>query len=188
MTGSEEQRPDPVLGSSGGSKRLAWLNPRLLAVGGLALLLGGWLLGQVLVFDYLATPALNSSVAGLTGPARPDASLDVQLAGAGVGLDDVQLYRSDQASTSGSTPETPVSVEPQAGHAGDWTLVAPDGGSLLRPDGDYRLVVSALEPRPAFPLPRTEVVAREYRFTTVQAPKPDLAPTRSSRAGRRRSA
>ncbi|MBV9358789.1 MAG: L,D-transpeptidase [Chloroflexi bacterium] len=145
-----------------------------MAVGGLALLVGGWLLGQVLVFDYLATPALSSSVASFTGPARPDSSLDVQLAGAGVGLDTVQLYRSDRANPNATAPETPVSVQPQAGHSGDWTLVAPDGGSLLRPDGDYRLVVSALEPRPAFPLPRTEVIEREYRFTTVQAPRPDL--------------
>jgi lipoprotein-anchoring transpeptidase ErfK/SrfK len=146
----------------------AFPRPLFLALG-LAAAVGAWLLGQVAIFDFLATPTLETSVARLSGPARPDVPLSLHLQGAGVGLDNVRLFRA-----SGTSPETAISVQPRAQDPDDWTLVAPDGGALLRPDGDYRLVVTTLEPRPALPMPRTEAVEREFRFTTVAAPAPEL--------------
>lgn len=132
---------------------------------------GAWLLGQVLLFEHAASPAVYASIAALAGPARLDTPVDVQLQGAGVQLADVHLFRTSAVDPASQAHEAAVEVTPRAQAQTDWRLIAPDGGSVLRPDGDYRLVVDTLEPRPSLPLPRTEIVAHEYRFSTVLAPR-----------------
>jgi hypothetical protein len=136
------------------------LTPLWVGLAAVVLGLGAWLGGQVVVLDYTSPLVLEASVDQVV---RPETPLRVSLQGAGAELRDVQLFRSNQP--------VPIQLLPDANA---WRLVAPDGGSALQTDGDYRLVVSVLEARPAVPTPRTELVEREYRFGTVASPKPDL--------------
>src|SRR5262249_44090519 len=102
---------------------------------------------------------LDSSIAGSRSPVRPDTPIRLNLRGAGAELRDVRLYRSDQP--------VPVQVVPDG--EGVWRVVG-----QLDTDSDYRLVVSALSPRPALPRPRPELGERQYRFSTVASPKPSV--------------
>jgi lipoprotein-anchoring transpeptidase ErfK/SrfK len=163
MSGAVDVPADPLLSTPGVAQR-GPLRPLLLGAVGALALAAAWLGGQLAVFAYLSPPALSASVEHTSGRAQLDTPLELHLRGAGTRLGDVRLLRA----------EGPVAVEPRPRDDNAWTLTSPDGGPLLRPDGDYRLLVSTLEPRPALPLPRTEVVDHEYRFSTVLAPHADV--------------
>ena len=132
---------------------------------------GAWYAAQVIVLDHSAAAAVNASVAQATSPLRPDASVQITASGAGVELAGAQLFRADVADDGGRSAEQPVPVrlEPTA-QDGTWQVIRSDGASLLRPDGAYRLAVRVAAPRPALPMPRTDFLDQQYRFSTVPSP------------------
>jgi L,D-transpeptidase catalytic domain/Bacterial Ig domain len=137
------------------------LKPLALTMAALVLGVGAWLGGQVVVLDYTSRLVLDASVGQVV---RPETPVRVSLQGAGAEMRDAQLFRNQEQ----------VPVELQADGTGAWRVLAPNGGSALQTDGDYRLVVHVIGPRPALPVPRTELVEREYRFSTVDSPRADL--------------
>jgi L,D-transpeptidase catalytic domain len=144
--------------------RVAGVKPVCFGLAAVLLAVGAWLAGQVLVLDYTSALELDASVNQAMSPLRPETPIQVSVQGAGAELRDAQLFRDAQ--------EVPIQLVPA--QDGGWRILALDGNSALRTDGDYTLVVHALGPRPALPIPRTELVQREYRFDTVPAPRPDL--------------
>jgi lipoprotein-anchoring transpeptidase ErfK/SrfK len=146
---------------------------RLLGLVVLAALIAvaAWYAAQVIVLDHSASAAINANVAQATAPLRPDASLQITASGAGVELANAQLFRADVRDDGTRSAEQPVPVrlEPTA-QDGAWQVVPADGASLLRPDGAYRLAVRVAAPRPALPMPRTDFLDKQYRFTTVPSP------------------
>jgi len=138
---------------------------------GVALLVGGWYVAQVIVLDHSAAAAVTASVKDQSAPLRPDDSVQVTARGAGVALEDVQLFRAEVAGDGSRSGEQPVAVRLQAtADPTVWQLVPEAGQSLLAPDGAYRLGVHATAPRPALPGPRVEALEEQYRFTTVASP------------------
>ena len=148
-----------------------WLKPGLIAVAGFILLLAAWYAAQVVVLDHRASAAIDASVASANAPLRPEATIQVSVHGAGVQLMGAQLYRADVGETGIRSAEqaVPVRLEPGADE-GTWQVVANTGTALLGTDGAYRLALRVAAPRPALPLPRTDLVDRQYRFTTVASP------------------
>ena len=150
----------------------ALLKPMSLLAAGLLVAVGGWYLGQVVVLDHTSALLLDSSVASARSPLRPETPIQLRLGGAGAEVQNAQLFRRDSLTAATQEEQVPVQLRPE--ETGGWQIVAPDGASALRTDGDYRLVVQAIGPRPALPAPRTELVERQYRFSTVASPRPDL--------------
>ncbi len=148
-----------------------WLKPAIIALAGFVLLLAGWYAAQVVVLDYRASAAIDASVARVAAPLRPEDTIQVSVRGAGVQLMGAQLYRTDAGDNSKRSAEqaVPVRLEPSADE-GTWQVVAINGTTLLATDGAYRLALRVAAPRPALPLPRTDVVERQYRFTSVPSP------------------
>jgi lipoprotein-anchoring transpeptidase ErfK/SrfK len=148
-----------------------WLKPAIIAVAGFVLLLAAWYAAQVVVLDHRASAAIDASVASANAPLRPEATIQVSVHGAGVQLMGAQLYRADVAENGIRSAEqaVPVRLEPGADE-GTWQVVANTGTALLGTDGAYRLALHVAAPRPALPLPRTDLVDRQYRFTTVASP------------------
>lgn len=148
-----------------------WLKPAIIVVAGFVLLLAGWYAAQVVVLDYRASAAIDASVARVNAPLRPEDTIQVSVRGAGVQLIGAQLYRTDVADNSSRSAEqaVPVRLEPTADE-GAWQVLATNGTTLLGTDGAYRLALRVAAPRPALPMPRTDVVERQYRFTTVASP------------------
>jgi lipoprotein-anchoring transpeptidase ErfK/SrfK len=66
-----------------------------------------------------------------------------------------------------------VQLQPTA-EEGTWQIVSADASPLLRPDGAYRLAVRIAAPRPAVPMPRTDLAEQQYRFATVPSPHASL--------------
>jgi lipoprotein-anchoring transpeptidase ErfK/SrfK len=132
---------------------------------------GAWYAAQVVVLDHSAAAAVNASVAQANAPLRPDAPIQLTVKGAGVELQDAQLFRADVSDDGSRSAEHPVPVRLQpADDDGTWHLISADGASLLRPDGAYRLMVLVEAPRPALPMPRTDALDKHYRFSTVASP------------------
>jgi hypothetical protein len=154
-----------------GSSRL---KPLGLVLVGLLLAVGAWLGGQVVVLDHTSALVLDSSLGQVRSPVRPETPIRVSLQGAGAELRDAQLFRSESGTGMNTAPEQPVPIQLIPDDSGGWRLVAPDGGSALRTDGDYRLMVHVVGPRPALPTPRWDLVERQYRFSTVASPRADL--------------
>jgi hypothetical protein len=146
--------------------------PAVVAIVGLALAVGAWYAAQVVVLDHSGAAALAASVMDPTAPLRPDASVQVSANGAGLALDEVQLFRAAVAGDGTRSVEQPVPVRLQATpdeHL--WQVVAEAAGQpLLAPDGAYRLSVRAMAPRPSLPQPRVDALEQQYRFTTVPSP------------------
>ena len=172
--------PEPIEGSVGfaaaSSDALSvahrLVRPAVIALVAFAVAVGVWYAAQVIVLDHSAAAAVDTSVARVKSPLRPDDTLQVTARGAGVELQRAQLFRADVAADSSRSAEQaiPIRLEP-TGQEGVFQIVATDGTSqLLRPDGAYRLTVRAVAPRPALPLPRTDSVERQYQFSTVASP------------------
>jgi hypothetical protein len=143
-----------------------------LALGALValLLVVAWYVTQVVVLEYTARAALSATVEGVSVPVRPETPLHITASGAGVELLDARLFRSEAGAIERAVP---VRLEPTQ-PAGSWQVATLDGAPLLVPDGNYRLVVHAAAPRPALPLPRTDVVEQQHRFTTVASPRASI--------------
>jgi lipoprotein-anchoring transpeptidase ErfK/SrfK len=149
-----------------------WFRPTLIAVVGFAVLLGGWYAAQVVVLDHSASAAVDASVARATAPLRPGDSIQIAVRGAGVQLEGALLFRADVAEDGSRSTEqsVPLRLQP-TGEDGTWQVSAVDAAPLLATDGAYRLTVRTAAPRPALPLPRTDFVAQQYRFTTIASPR-----------------
>ena len=149
-----------------------WLKPAIIAVAGFVVLLAAWFAAQVVVLNYRASAAVDASVAHVKAPLRPEDTIQVSVRGAGVHLEGAQLYRSDVAANGSRSAEQAgilVRLEPTADE-GTWQVVPANGTTLLGTDGAYRLALRVAAPRPALPMPRTDFVERQYRFTTVASP------------------
>jgi lipoprotein-anchoring transpeptidase ErfK/SrfK len=134
---------------------------------------GVWYAAQVVVLNYMAAAAVNSSVARVSAPVRLEQTLQLNVHGAGVALQSAELSRTD-TSTQSAEQSVPIRLQPMADE-GTWqVLPADDTQSLLHTDGAYRLVVSVEALRPGLPLPYTDSVQRQYRFTTVASPHADV--------------
>jgi lipoprotein-anchoring transpeptidase ErfK/SrfK len=164
-----------------GTETLSWsrwvavgarLKPIALVLAGVAFAVGAWFVGQVVVLDHTSALLLDSSLGLVRAPVRPETPIRITLQGAGAELGDAQLYRSEAGAKPPSEQPVPIQLLPE--QSGTWRLVAPDGGSALITDGDYRLVVHVVGPRPALPTPRIELVERQYRFSTVASPRLDV--------------
>jgi lipoprotein-anchoring transpeptidase ErfK/SrfK len=171
-------RPETVTGSLDLDSRAAGyvttgsrFRPLALAALAAILAVGGWYAAQVIVLDHSASAAVSASVAEATSPLRPDASVQITARGAGVELAGAQLFRADVGDDGSRSPEqaVPVRLEPTA-EDGTWQVLPTAGPSLLRPDGAYRLAVRVAAPRPALPLPRTDLLDKQYRFSTLPSP------------------
>jgi hypothetical protein len=137
------------------------LKPLAMSLAAVALGLAAWLGGQVVVLDDTSPLVLDASLSQVV---RPETAVLVSLQGAGAEMRDAELFRDRE--------QVPVRLQAEA--SGVWRVLTPDGDSALQTDGDYRLVVHAVGPRPALPLPRAQLVEREYRFSTVASPRADL--------------
>jgi lipoprotein-anchoring transpeptidase ErfK/SrfK len=156
----------------------AWLKPAVIAAAGFVLLLAAWYAAQVVVLDHRASAAIDASVAHVNAPLRPGDTIQLSVRGAGVQLMGAQLYRADVAENGIRSAEqaVPVRLEPSSDE-GTWQVVASNGTALLGTDGAYRLALRIAAPRPSLPMPRTDVVDRQYRFTTVPSPHAAVSTT-----------
>jgi lipoprotein-anchoring transpeptidase ErfK/SrfK len=151
--------------------RTAHLKLVTIAIVGFAVLVAAWYAAQVVLLDHSPSAAVNASVAQASAPLRPDDPIQISMRGAGAQLQDAQLYRAEVAQDGSRGPEqaVPVRLQPTADES-TWQVIAQDGASLLTTDGAYRLAVRLAAPRPALPMPRTDIVEQQYRFTTVASP------------------
>jgi lipoprotein-anchoring transpeptidase ErfK/SrfK len=154
------------------------LRPIGFAVAAFLLAMAAWYAAQVVVLNYSAAAAVNANVGRAVTPLKLDGALQVTVRGAGVQLEGAQLFRADQADDGSRSAEqaVPTRLE-QNGDEGTWQIVAADAAQLLLPDGAYRLAVRIAAPRPAIPLPRTDFVEQQYRFTTVASPHASVPTT-----------
>lgn len=132
---------------------------------------GVWFAAQLILFSALRPMQAGANVGGSQRALRPESPLEISFAGAGVALADVSLLRKEAAAPGAAAPEQAVPVRAEPAGAERWRIIAADGGTPLRPDGVYRLVVRATALRPALPLPQPTAVDREYRFSTVAGPR-----------------
>jgi lipoprotein-anchoring transpeptidase ErfK/SrfK len=148
-----------------------WLKPAIMAASGLIALLVAWYAAQVVVLDHQASAAIDASVARSSAPLRPGDTIQISARGAGVELESAQLFRVEVADNGSRGAEQGVAVRlgPTADE-GTWQVLTANGTSLLATDGAYRLSLRVAAPRPALPMPRTDFVERQYRFTTVPSP------------------
>jgi lipoprotein-anchoring transpeptidase ErfK/SrfK len=154
----------------------ARLRPAAIAIAGFIVLLVAWFAAQVVVLEHSASVAVNASVARVTTPWRPDEAIQITVQGAGVQVEGAHLFRAEVAAdgSRGSEQAVPVRLQP-TGDAGSWQVISGDAGApVLAADGAYRLVVRIAAPRPALPMPRTEIVDQQYRFTTIASPHADV--------------
>jgi L,D-transpeptidase catalytic domain len=156
----------------------AHLRLALMALAGFVVLIAVWFAGQVVVLDHSASAAVDASVARATAPLRPDDPLQISVQGAGVQLEGAQLFRAEVALDGSRSSEqaVPARLQPTADE-GSWQVISSDGAPLLATDGAYRLAVRIAAPRPALPMPRTDFVDRQYRFTTVASPHASVPST-----------
>ena len=149
----------------------SYLRPVIFVLVAALVAVGAWYAAQVVVLDYKDAAAFTSSVAEAGAPLKPDTAVQVTTRGAGVELEGAQLFRADVADDGSRSPEraVPMRLAP-SGQDGVWTAAADGDGSLLRPDGAYRLVVRVAAPHPALPMPRSEILDKQYRFLTVASP------------------
>src|SRR5439155_368793 len=130
------------------------------------------------VLDHSASAAVNASVAQGGSPLRPDATILVSASGAGVELEGAQLFRTEVSDDGSRSAEEAVPVRLQsAGEEGSFQVLSANAAPLLRPDGAYRLALRVAAPRPALPMPRTDFLDQQYRFSTVASPHPRLPST-----------
>src|SRR5207245_6435439 len=132
---------------------------------------GAWYAAQVIVLDHSASAAVSASVAQVTSPLRPDATIQITATGAGVELAGAQLFRADVGDDGSRSADRPIPVrlEPTADNT-TWQVIPSAGANLLQPDGAYRLAVRVAALRPALPTPRTDFLDKQYRFSTVPSP------------------
>ena len=160
------------------SLKLTRLRPVGFAIAALVLAMAAWYAAQVVVLDHSAAAAVNANVGRTSTPLKLDSPIQVTVRGAGVQLEGAQLFRADQADDGSRSAEqtVPTRLEP-TGDNTTWQVVAADAGQLLRPDAAYRLAVRIVAPRPALPMPRTDIVEQQYRFTTVASPHASVPTT-----------
>jgi hypothetical protein len=147
------------------------LRPFGLAFVAFLLTMAAWSAAQIVVLDHSAAAAVNANVGKAAAPLKLDSPIQVTVRGVGVQLEGAQLFRAEQADDGSRSGEQPVTTElrPMGGE-GTWQVLSGDGAQLLRPDGAYRLAVRIAAPRPALPMPRTDFIEQQYRFTTVASP------------------
>jgi lipoprotein-anchoring transpeptidase ErfK/SrfK len=151
------------------------LRPLGVAAAAAIVAVAAWYVTQVVVLDHSAAVAVNANVTKATAPLRPDASILVSASGAGVELEGAQLFRAEVSDDGIRSAEqsVPVRLQP-AGEDGGFQVVSSDAAPLLRPDGAYRLALRVAAPRPSLPMPRTDFLDQQYRFSTVASPHPRL--------------
>src|SRR5256712_6314441 len=154
------------------------LRPLGIAAAAAIVAVGAWYATQVVVLDHSASAAVNASVAQSGSPLRPDAPILVSASGAGVELEGTQLVRTEVSDDGSRSAEqvVPVRLQP-AGEDGSFQVLSANASPLLRPDGAYPLALRVAAPRPALPIPRTDFLDQQYRFSTVASPHPRLPST-----------
>ena len=178
-------RPEPVEGPLDFAGEPAGLvaiasrfRPLGVAAAAAIVAVGAWYATQVVVLDHSASAAVNASVAQGGSPLRPDATILVSASGAGVELEGAQLFRTEVSDDGSRSAEEAVPVRLQsAGEEGSFQVLSANAAPLLRPDGAYRLALRVAAPRPALPMPRTDFLDQQYRFSTVASPHPRLPST-----------
>ncbi|TMF01444.1 MAG: hypothetical protein E6I52_11380 [Chloroflexi bacterium] len=178
-------RPEPVEGPLDFAGEPAGLvavasrfRPLGVAAAAAIVAVGAWYATQVVVLDHSASAAVNASVAQGGSPLRPDATILVSASGAGVELEGAQLFRTEVSDDGSRSAEQAVPVRLQsAGEEGSFQVLSANAAPLLRPDGAYRLALRVAAPRPALPMPRTDFLDQQYRFSTVASPHPRLPST-----------
>ncbi|MDQ3810662.1 MAG: L,D-transpeptidase, partial [Chloroflexota bacterium] len=162
-------KPDSLIVAHAVAVRPTW-RAAVVALALLMIVLASWYGVQVVLLEHTASAALNATPGDATAPLALETPLQVSVHGAGVELVEARLLRTENDLPGAA--EQPVDIDLQDTDApATWQVVPRDRTTaLLQPDGDYRLIVRAVAPRPALPLPRTEVFERQYRFTTVASP------------------
>ena len=162
--------PVPLLGG----RRSAGFHHQRLVAGAVILLA---FLAIVLIANPPQTPALTLSVEGVTvAPGQP---LFVDVPPMRVALGDVTLYEIAAEPVSADVGHTvPVRLQPLSITA-PWEptrfqLMTPDGGSPIRPDASYRLVLTGDWSPLALLWLKLGGWSVEYHFTSHPSPKPLL--------------
>lgn len=156
-----------------GSAGVRWTLSGLAAI---AVLVALGFATQVYVFGTASPASISTSAETLNANVPISADLSARASGVGTSVQAVRLYRSDAGSPGSQAREQVVPVRLDPTPDGGLRVTAPDGGSVLRPDGAYRMDVVATVPSPFVPVPRFTEVTRSYRFTTVAGPTLETMP------------